>query len=127
MFYLHLILLLSGATVLAAWCGWGLARLTLPPALQPYRGPLAPLLGYAVAIITGYWSVWTIFGLQQALPALVIGAGALNLLAWRRIGPPRLSLRPASIAPALLLLGTLLVGVEVCRGCATGVRWAGGA
>ena len=35
-FYLQLLLILGSATALAGWCGWGLARLALPNALQPY-------------------------------------------------------------------------------------------
>src|SRR5215212_10954214 len=77
-FYLQLLLILGGATALASWCGWGIARLALPDALQPYRALLTPLLGYALVIVVGYWFVWTISGLTPALLVLLLATGALN-------------------------------------------------
>src|SRR5258706_6912448 len=111
-FYLQLLFILIVATALAGWCGWGLARLALPAALRPYSGLLTPLLGYALAIVVGYWFVWTISGLLPALIVLLATTGALNALAWRRGGPPRLgSVLRAEWPLLLLLLATLLVGV----------------
>src|SRR5689334_3237812 len=110
--YLQLMLILGGATALACWCGWGLARLALPAALRPYRGLLTPLLGYALVLVAGYWFVWTVSGLPVALVALLVASGALNLLAWRRGGSPRLSGAAREHLPLLaLLLVTLLVGI----------------
>ncbi len=51
---LHVGLTLFVASALALWNGWGLARLLLPAALQPWRALLAPLLGYALTILVGY-------------------------------------------------------------------------
>jgi hypothetical protein len=67
--YLQLLLILVVATALAIWCGWGLARLALPVALRPYAGLLTPLLGYALAIVVGYWFVWTISGASAGCAA----------------------------------------------------------
>jgi hypothetical protein len=111
-FYLHIVLILAAATALAGWCGWGLARLALPPALHPYRGLLAPLLGYALAIVVGYWFVWTISGLAPALAVLLLATGALDALAWRRGGPPRpLQFVRAHWPLLALLIVTLLIGI----------------
>src|SRR5215207_9120877 len=90
-FYLQLLVILGGATALACWCGWGLARLALPASLRPYRALLTALIGYALAIVVGYWFVWTVSGLAPALVVLLLVTGALNILAWRRTGRPRLS------------------------------------
>src|SRR5215210_4533045 len=89
-FYLQLLLILGAATVLACWCGWGIARLALPDALQPYRILLTPLLGYALVMVVGYWFVWTVSGLTPALLVLLLVTGALNVLAWHRAGPPQI-------------------------------------
>jgi hypothetical protein len=111
-FYLQLLLILGAATALACWCGWGLAQLTLSEALWPYRGLLTPLLGFALAIVTGYWFVRTVSGLPLALAALLTTTGGLNILAWRRNGPPRLISGVRQHLPLLLLLiATLLVGI----------------
>jgi hypothetical protein len=111
-FYLQVLFILTVATALAGWCGWGLARLALPAALRSYGGLLAPLLGYALAIVVGYWFVWTISGLLPALVVLLVGTGALNVLAWRRGGPPRIAgMLRAEWPLLLLLLVTLLVGI----------------
>src|SRR5262245_5501639 len=110
-FYLQLLLILGGATALACWCGWGLARLTLPMALQPYRALLTPLLGYALAIVVGYWFGWTVSGLAPALVALLLATGVLNALAWRRGGPPRLGAMREHAPILLVTLATLLVSI----------------
>jgi hypothetical protein len=112
MFYLQLLIILGAATALAYWAGWGLARLALPSALQPYRALLAPLIGYTVVLTGGYWFVRTVSGLPLALAVLLPIAGALNLLAWRRAGPPRplASLREHWHI-LVLLLATLLFGL----------------
>jgi hypothetical protein len=110
-FYLQLLLILGAATVLAGWCGWGVARLALPAALQPYRALLAPLLGFALAMVVGYWFVWTISGLVPAVLILLLGTGALNMLAWRRSGPPRLGALREHLPILLIALATLLVGI----------------
>src|SRR5262245_55160025 len=109
--YLQLLLILAATTLLACWCGWGLARLTLPVALQPYRSLLAPLLGYSLAIVVGYWFVWTVSGLPLALAVLLAATSVLNVLAWRRGGPPRLSAMREHLPILALLVLTLLVGI----------------
>src|SRR5215217_2898434 len=83
-FDLQLLLILGAATALACWCGWGIARLALPDALQPYRILLTPLLGYALTMVVGYWFVWTVSGLAPAVLVLLLVTGALNGLAWHR-------------------------------------------
>jgi hypothetical protein len=110
-FYLQLLLILGAATALACWCGWGLARLMLPVALQQYRGLLTPLLGYSFAIVVGYWFVWTVSGLPVALAVLLVATSALNIVAWRRGGPPRLSGLREHWPILALLVVTLLVGI----------------
>jgi hypothetical protein len=112
MFYFQLTAILAAASALAAWAGWGLARLALPVALAPYRALLAPLLGYCLVIVAGYWFVRTISGIPLALAVLLPATGALNILAWRRGGPPRPLVALREHWPALLLtLATLLVGI----------------
>jgi len=110
-FYLQLLLILGAATVLAGWCGWGIARLALPDALQPYRMLLTPLLGYALVIVVGYWFVWTISGLAPALLVLLLATGALNILAWRRIGPPQIGAAREHVPILLIAFVTLLVSI----------------
>jgi hypothetical protein len=110
-FYLQLLLILGAATGLACWCGWGIARLALPDALQPYRALLTPLLGYALVLVVGYWFVWTVSGLAPALVVLLLATGTLNVLAWRRAGPPQLGAARAHLPILLLVFATLLVGI----------------
>ncbi|HEU5104053.1 MAG TPA: hypothetical protein VFU22_33785 [Roseiflexaceae bacterium] len=110
-FYLQLLLILGGATALAGWCGWGMARLALPAALHPYRALLTPLLGYALAIVVGYWFVWSISGLGPAVVALLLATGALNVLAWRMTGPPRLGTLREHLPILLIAFATLLVSI----------------
>src|SRR6187455_511920 len=101
-FYIQLLLIFGAATALACWCGWGIARLALPDSLQPYRTLLTPLLGYALTIVVGYWFVWTVSGLAPALLLLLLATGALNVIAWRRFGPPQLGALRAHL-PILLI------------------------
>src|SRR5687768_11494218 len=84
-YYLELLLILGVATALAWWCGWGIARLATPPSLREYRGPLAPLLGYALVVVTGYWAVSSVLGLRPFLALLLPITGTINLLAWQRM------------------------------------------
>jgi hypothetical protein len=110
-FYLQLLLILVATTALACWCGWGLARLALPATLQPYRGLLSPLLGYSLAIVVGYWFVWTFSGLPLALAVLLAATSLLNVITWRRGGPPQFSGTREHWPILALLLVTLLVGI----------------
>ncbi len=110
-FYLQLLLILGAATALACWCGWGIARLALPDALQPYRALLTPLLGYALTMVVGYWFVWTVSGLTPALLVLLLATGVLNVLAWRRAGPPQIGVARAHLPILLIVFATLLVGI----------------
>ncbi|MDQ6693117.1 MAG: hypothetical protein M3014_01670, partial [Chloroflexota bacterium] len=103
---------LLASTLLAVWSGWGLARLALPPSLQPYKGMLAPLLGYSLVLVAGYYGVHDLASLPIVLMVLLPITGLFNMLAWRRTGPPRLPTDWWEYGPlALLLLVTLLVGV----------------
>lgn len=117
MLVLHIAVVLGLATMLAWWCGWGLTRLALPSTLLPFRQLLTPLVGYATAVVTGYWSVRTVFGLNVALPILLLVCTALNIFAWRRTGAP-FTRQPSSQvtrieegALLLLILATITVGV----------------
>ncbi len=112
MVLVYIVLVAGVASLLAMWCGWGLARLTLPAVLRPWELALAPLMGYALVLVAGYWGVHTVAGLPAVLAVLLPVAGALNFTAWRRTGPPRV---PAPVWPllpvGLLLIATFLVGV----------------
>jgi hypothetical protein len=110
-FYLQLVLILGGATALASWCGWGIARLALPDTLQPYCALLTPLIGYALVIVVGYWFVWTISGLAPALLVLLLATGALNVLAWRRAGRLHFGAARAHLPILLIAFATLLVSI----------------
>jgi hypothetical protein len=109
---LHILLVVGVSTLLALWCGWGLARLTLPASLKPWSGLLALLLGYAIVLVVGYWVVRDWAGIPVVLMVLLPATGLLNALAWVRTGPPRVPKQPLVYAPlAALLAVTLLVGV----------------
>jgi hypothetical protein len=89
-FVIELLSTLTVASALALWNGWGITRLLLPATLQPWRAILAPLIGYALTVLTGYWVVRFFSGLGLALGLLLPICGVLNWLAWRRLGPPRI-------------------------------------
>jgi hypothetical protein len=110
-FVFQLALLLATATALAVWCGWGMARLALPPALRPYSGLLAPALGYVLVVVLGYWGVRTVSGLGPVLLLAIVLGGGLNIVAWRRTGPLRLPATAEHVPLLVLLVMTLLVGV----------------
>lgn len=107
---LHVGLTLFVASALALWNGWGLARLLLPAALQPWRALLAPLLGYALTILVGYWVVRLVGGLGWALGLLLPLGGLLNGIVSRRYGPPDLAAALRQHWPALLVA---LIGVAI--------------
>lgn len=108
---LAILLPLIVATLLAIWLGWGVARLTLPPSLHPLRSLLAPLIGYCLMLVVGYWHVRTNFSLLVALVVLLPLTGLLNLVAWRTNGP----LHPERVVaewPILVILAaTLAIGI----------------
>lgn len=109
---LYVSLVMGAATLLATWCGWGVSRLLLPPVLLPWRGLLAPLLGYGLVLVVAYWLVRDLVGLPVVLVFVLMGTGLLNLLAWRRTGPPRFDSSAGEYLPLLgLLITTLIVGV----------------
>lgn len=111
-YYLQLVLILGVATALAWWCGWGIAQLATPRSLQPYRGLLAPLLGYGLVVVAGYWGVCTVLGIPAVLVGVLLATTVLNLHAWRRADQPRLAGdAPTRVPLLLLLLITLLVGL----------------
>ena len=111
-YYLQLLLIVSVATALAWWCGWGIARLAMPRALQPYRGLLAPLLGYALVVVTGYWGVRTVLGIPAVLVGLLLATTGINVLTWRKVGQQPGGGDSRTLVPLfLLLLITLLVGL----------------
>lgn len=107
-----ILLPLITASLLAFWVGWGIARLLLPPVLQPWRALLAPLMGYALTIVIGYWVVRFLGGLGLALGILLPLGGLCNGLAWWRYGPPRISIALRQYWPALLVAGVgIIIGV----------------
>lgn len=108
-----ILLPLITASLLAFWVGWGIARLLLPSVLQPWRALLAPLMGYALTIVIGYWVVRFLGGLGLALGILLPLGGLCNVLAWWRYGPPRISIALRQYWPALLVAGVgIIIGVE---------------
>ena len=108
----QILLVVGVSTLLALWCGWGLARLTLPASLKQWSGLLALLLGYALVLVVGYWAVRDWAGVPIVLTALLPLGGLINIFAWVRTGPPRLPTQPLAHAPlAALLAVTFLVGV----------------
>lgn len=78
--------LLLGAAMLGAlfYFGYGATQLFAPRALGPYFLLLIPFAGMALVIVWDYAALALNFDLTQATWALVIGAGILNLIAWRR-------------------------------------------
>ncbi|HEU4325897.1 MAG TPA: hypothetical protein VFS21_22345 [Roseiflexaceae bacterium] len=107
------VLWICGCALALCWyAGWGAARLALPVLLRPFAAPLAPLVGYALAMWVGYTGVSTALNLRWSLALLLALATALNLLAWRRTGPPRLAW-PDRVGwgMAALLALALLAGV----------------
>lgn len=107
-----ILLPLITAGLLAFWVGWGIARLLLPSVLQLWRALLAPLMGYALTIVIGYWVVRFLGGLGLALGILLPLGGLCNVLAWWRYGPPRISIALRQYWPALLVAGVgIIIGV----------------
>jgi hypothetical protein len=111
-------LIVACALGLCIYTGWGAAALGLPRQLQPFAAPLAPLVGYAIAIWLGYMGVSTAFDLRWSLALLLVAATGLNLAAWRRGARPgfaRLLARRSSLTSQLglaaLFVATLMVGV----------------
>lgn len=99
------------ATLLSVWCGWGIARVALPPSLQPHTRTLTPLIGLAVLMVLLYLAVSSVFGVATALPIVLVLTGALNVAVWRRLGAPDWRhLRPNWMLVALLI-GTYIVGI----------------
>lgn len=106
---------------LCLWCGWGLTRLLLPPALHPYRAALTPLVGYTVVIWVGYNAVHSLLSLRQALPLLLALTATVNagtLMAINRRGSGQsLHVRARRIWRSLvhplapILIITALIGV----------------
>ncbi len=112
-FVVELSLILIAAAGLCCYVGWGVARLALPPSLAPFRAPLAPLVGYAILLWSGFMLASLALNLRWTLVIVLIGATALNAHAWRSGGPPRplawLHAQPeALIAPLLALLTGIL-------------------
>jgi hypothetical protein len=109
-----MLLIWACALALCTFAGWGAMRLALPVSLRPWGALFAPLLGYAIAIYAGYLGVSTVLSLRWSLALLLALAAALNLIAWRRTGPPRIAPAGSRLrsAPLLALLAlTMLVGV----------------
>ncbi|MBM4414523.1 MAG: hypothetical protein FJ040_13890, partial [Chloroflexi bacterium] len=99
------------ATVLSIWCGWGIARIALPPSLHSHARSLTPLIGLAVLMVLLYLAVSSVFGVASALPVVLTLTGTLNVVAWRRTGTPNWrTLRPHWRLLALLV-ATYVVGI----------------
>ncbi|GAB4216411.1 MAG: hypothetical protein OHK0022_57510 [Roseiflexaceae bacterium] len=100
------------ALALCCYVGWGATRLALPQPLRPFAAPLVPLVGYALVLWVGFTGVSTALDLRWSLGLLLALATALNLLALRRDGPPRLAWPgPIGWGLAALLALALLAGV----------------
>ena len=80
------------STAFLAFLGYGLAKLLLPREWCCDEGLLAPLLGYVLLLLVGYYGVRTVLNLRAGL-FLVLGIALLlnGLALWRRRGE-RLSL-----------------------------------
>lgn len=73
------------ALTLCLHLGYAWARLALPPALQPYRALLTPLVGLALFLaITSALTTVTALTPVVIAAGLAIAAVPLNLWAWRR-------------------------------------------
>ncbi len=107
----QLTILLSAALTFCTYIGWGLARLALPPTLAEYRALLVPLVGYATAVWFGYLAVHSFFNLRIALLLLFVLASGLNVLAWRRTGPPQIAWFRAELGVILVVALALLAGI----------------
>lgn len=106
----ELSLILIVAAALCCYVEWGVARLALPPLLAPFRAPLTPLIGYVVLLWSGFMLASLALNLRWTLAVVLIGATALNALAWRSAGPPQLlawlRAQPEALIPPLLALLT---------------------
>jgi hypothetical protein len=109
---LAIIISTGSLVLLCLLVGWGSTRLALPDALRSDSALFTPLIGMGLLMCLGYAAVSTSLSLRQALPLIVLLALALNLLAWRRHGPPRLipALRQHALLLAIALLA-LLAGI----------------
>lgn len=81
---LSLLLFALVAAAFLSYLGYGLARLLLPREWQEERALLAPLLGYLLLLVIGYYAVWTVLNLLWALVLTLALATALNVLALAR-------------------------------------------
>lgn len=106
----ELSLILIAAAALCSYVGWGVARLALPPSLTLFRALLTPLIGYVILLWSGFMLASLALNLRWTLVVALIGATALNALAWRSGGPPQplawLRAQPEALIPPLLALLT---------------------
>ncbi len=81
--------------IFLAYLGYGVVRLLLPRDWRSAEGLLAPLVGYVLLLLVGYYAVRTVLNLFGALIVVLVLATLLNGLAlWRRWGArPLLTVR----------------------------------
>ncbi len=105
MFVLSLLLLVLASLAFSTYLGYGLVKLLLPADRRDDEGLLAPLLGYALLLLIGYYGITTILNLQQVL-FVALGMGTLlNALALWRCRDRRLHLDLHEHGWAVLLAG----------------------
>lgn len=111
MFVLTLLFILLVVFLVCWYAGWGLSRLCLPAPLASYQHLLALPIGFAYATWLGYIGVSTVLNARWSLLIVGATATALNLVAWRRTGPPHLRWQRSDAALLAVLVLTLLAGV----------------
>ncbi|MBN1484624.1 MAG: hypothetical protein JXA37_07870 [Chloroflexia bacterium] len=114
---LNLLLYALLSTAFLAFLGYGLASLLLPRQWREEQGLLAPLLGYLLLLLVGYYSLRTVLDLRGAFwLALTLGL-LINSLALRRRRGERLSPNWRRHGPVWLmaLLAFLLGALPLMR------------
>lgn len=112
MFVLNLLLLTLASLAFSVYLGYGLVKLLRPAEYRDDEGLLAPLLGYALLLLIGYYGVTTVLNLRQVL-FISLGLGTLlNALALWRCRDRRLHLDLREHGGAVLLAGlAFLLGI----------------
>lgn len=100
---LSLLLFAFISTLYLTLLGYGPVKLLLPPDWRAAEGLVAPLAGYVLLLLLGYYGLRTGLDLVGVLVvALVVGALLAGLVLWRRQGE-RLSLNLGELGPVWLI------------------------
>lgn len=95
---LHLFFFGLFSLAFLAYLGYGPARLLMPQEWEEEHGLLAPLVGYLLLLLVGYYAVRTVLNLVGALVVLAVLGTAFNVLAlwqwWRGRRPALAGLWP---------------------------------